>query len=96
MHENPIIKHSKSVFYNRVHPVVNHHLTKMCFENHFQNDRDLLKKLINNGQFEIVNGGWGISDESISHYTGTIEESLTIGDTECHSKNVKASQFKLM
>ena len=37
-------------------------------------ERELLKKLINNGQFEILNGGWGINDETISHYTGIIEE----------------------
>ena len=49
---------------------------KNGFENHFKHERDLLKKLINNGQFEILNGGWGINDETISHYTGIIEESL--------------------
>ena len=43
--------------------------------NHLKHERDLLKKLINNGQFEILNGGWGINDETISHYTGIIEES---------------------
>ena len=48
---------------------------KKDFENYLKHERDLLKKLINNGQFEILNGGWGINDETISHYTGIIEES---------------------
>ena len=33
-----------------------------------------MQKLIDNGQFEILNGGWGINDETISHYTGIIEQ----------------------
>ena len=43
-----------------------------------------------------MNGGWGISDETISHYTGIIEESFTNSETECYSKKIKSSQFKLM
>ena len=33
-----------------------------------------MQKLIDNGQFEILNGGWGVNDETISHYTGIIEQ----------------------
>lgn len=65
----------KFFFIRRDHDHVIGPIGQKRFLNHLKHERDLLKKLINNGQFEILNGGWGINDETISHYSGIIEES---------------------
>jgi alpha-mannosidase II len=43
-----------------------------------QESRDKLKQLVDNGQIEIVTGGWVMNDEANTHYYAMIEQ-LTTG-----------------
>lgn len=36
--------------------------------------RETAKKIIQNGQLEIVTGGWVMTDEAASHYPSTINQ----------------------
>ncbi|GLV45785.1 Lysosomal alpha-mannosidase II [Carabus blaptoides fortunei] len=48
-------------------------LWKWWQENSAEN-RDKLKYLVNNGQLEIVGGGWSMNDEAASHYQSIIDQ----------------------
>ena len=41
-----------------------------------QDDRmkEEVKRLVNNGQFEFINGGWCMNDEAAAHYTDIIHQ----------------------
>ncbi|XP_014216797.1 lysosomal alpha-mannosidase-like [Copidosoma floridanum] len=43
-----------------------------------QTKREMLRKLINDGRFEIVSGGWTINDEAVSYYQSIIDQ-YTLG-----------------
>jgi hypothetical protein len=40
--------------------------------------KDLVRKLVANGQFQFVNGGWCMHDEAATHYTGMLDQT-TLG-----------------
>ena len=41
-----------------------------------QDDRmkDEVKRLVNNGQLEFINGGWCMNDEAATHYNAIIDQ----------------------
>ena len=36
--------------------------------------KDEVKRLVNNGQLEFINGGWCMNDEAAAHYTDIIHQ----------------------
>ena len=36
--------------------------------------KEEVKRLVNNGQFEFINGGWCMNDEAAAHYTDIIHQ----------------------
>ncbi|KAJ8919703.1 hypothetical protein NQ315_006231 [Exocentrus adspersus] len=39
-----------------------------------EDTRNLVKKLINEGRLEVINGGWSMNDEATTHYQSTIDQ----------------------
>jgi len=45
----------------------------MWYTRQDQKTKDKLKKLIKNGQFEVVSGGWGSADQATPNYEDLID-----------------------
>lgn len=43
-----------------------------------ENDKEMVKNLINEGRLEFLHGGWCMSDEATPHYTAMIDQ-MTLG-----------------
>jgi len=47
---------------------------KLWYEDISDNDKVLVKKLVNNGQLEFVNGGWVMNDEADTLYNNILDQ----------------------
>ncbi|CAL8087779.1 unnamed protein product [Orchesella dallaii] len=44
------------------------------WRNQGEKTREIVRKLINNGQLEFIMGGWSMNDEGCTHYSGLIDQ----------------------
>ena len=57
-----------------------------------ETSRNIVKRLVENGQLEFINGGWSMNDEAVTHYVDIIDQ-MSLGSKyfdqiSCYTNNL--------